>query len=60
MLQCYESDDCCGDAIADALLSGALDEVATWTHAECGVEWRPRVIQGVRLWTPVVHIEVIR
>lgn len=60
MLQSFEPDECCGDDLADALLSGELDTAETWTHEGCGQQWRPIEFEGVRHWHPHESIEVIR
>ena len=58
MLNAYEEDECCGNALGDALLSGSLDGADSWTHEECGQEWKPEVINGLRYWRPQVFVEV--
>lgn len=52
MLNSHEADACCGAAIGDALLSGALDQAERWTHEECGMEWRPELFGTIRHWKP--------
>lgn len=60
MLDVAHPDDCCGEALATALLNGELSDKQTWTHEECGCEWRARIVGAVRLWEPYELIEVIR
>ena len=67
MINTYEPDFCCGDALSEALRSGALDDTDVWTHEKCGVIWRatrtdaePPLEVWVRHWTPHEHIEVFK
>ena len=51
-------DDCCGDALGKAIASGKLASVERWTHSKCGCEWTAAIVGDVRVWRPVVMIEV--
>lgn len=59
-LQGHEPDECCGEAIARALLSGKLDEAEEWTHEKCGMSWKAHDVAGQRHWIPDCPIEVLR
>lgn len=68
MLNSHEADPCCGDALSEALRSGALDDAESWTHEECGMEWKPRFtsqrIEGwdavtIRHWVPVPLVVIV-
>lgn len=59
-LQGHEPDECCGEAIARALLSGKLDEAEEWTHEKCGMSWKAHTLAGQRHWIPDCPIEVLR
>ena len=60
MLVSYQDDKCCGNALADALLDGKLDDAKGWVCPECGCEWRPETLEGVRHWQPHDFVKVIR
>lgn len=62
MLDTQQPDECCGDALSEALRSGQLDMVDSWTHEECGLNWLAVVNdeRTVRHWSPVEVIEVFR
>lgn len=56
----FDEDDCCGAALAEALLSGDLDAKDSWTHSRCGLEWKPMLVNGgaIRHWSPQIITEV--
>ena len=62
---CYieiaEQDDCCNKPFARDSRAGKLAGVTVWACPKCGCEWKPRDAgAGVRHWTPVVQLEVLR
>lgn len=59
-VQSYETDPCCGRAIAQALREGKLDTAEIWQCPKCGLEWRPSLIAGVRHWIPCPAFAVVR
>lgn len=60
VLQSYDDDTCCGNALNAALLSGMLDEATSWVHDGCGVEWWAETIGTIKHWRPRCPVEVIR
>jgi hypothetical protein len=46
------SDDCvgCCSALRKALAKGELADKEQWTCPKCGGTWKPRLVEGVRLW----------
>ncbi len=64
MLAFAVPDDCCGQALAEALLAGKLEDAAVWHHVKCGQEWRShrRKFEGadVIVWIPYCLIEVFK
>ncbi len=48
---------CCA-AIRRAIRKGELDAVDVWVCPKCGMEWKPRNIEGVRYWEcqPVIML----
>jgi len=59
MLDMHLPDDCCGDALDEAIEEGIPAEVDTWTHDECGTVWKARDNGEVRYWEPQPLIEVL-
>ena len=58
-LNTFEPDDCCGNTLSTALLSGALDNTGEWTHKKCGQLWRAEMVDGVRWWKPEVKVWIL-
>lgn len=57
-LNSTEEDACCSRRLQRVLCSGALRDKDSWTCPACGVEWKPRMVETIRHWEPVVHFEV--
>lgn len=51
---------CCDPRIRKALAKGLLDAVELWACPKCGCEWKPRMVEMIRVWEPHVLIEVWR
>lgn len=60
MTQAFTPDECCGKHIGKALLKGTLDDAKNWHCPRCDCEWTWRDIEGIRMWEPVLHLEVLR
>jgi hypothetical protein len=60
MLQSHDHDECCSAALNAALLAGMLDEATEWTHEECGVTWKPQQVHGLRHWSAIHQILILR
>lgn len=58
MLQLFDEDSCCGPALSAALFEGSLDAAETWVHEDCGCSWIASTEGPVRVWRPVVTVEV--
>lgn len=57
MLQIFQPDECCGRPLAEALRSGALNDVKVWECPKCSQEWKPRYLpaEDVFLWEPQIY-----
>ncbi len=58
MLDLVQPDDCCGARLGVALMEGLTGD--NWVCPRCGVEWRPRLVEGVRWWEPHEVFEIWR
>lgn len=48
----------CCHAIQKAICKGELDAVEVWCCPKCSMEWKYRMVEGVRYWTaqPVIML----
>jgi hypothetical protein len=53
-----DQDDCCGPKLVRALNRGVNFD--TWFCPACGCEWRVRMEESVRRWSPVVEAAVLK
>lgn len=40
----------CCRAINTAIRKGELDSVDVWACPQCSMEWRPELVEGIRVW----------
>jgi hypothetical protein len=59
-LSTFESDPCCDPPLTKAMRDGKLADVDTWTCPKCGCTWTAQLIGGIKHWSPVPLIEVLR
>ena len=60
MTDAYQEDPCCGKRLGKALLSGKLEGTESWVCPKCGCEWRSKIIEGLRYWSPHEVIEIFK
>lgn len=60
VLDSFDAEDCCTEALWKALGNGTLNGKTEWTHEKCGTVWKAEMFGPLRKWTPQAMIEVFK